>query len=57
MFTAEFCLKNKMQMALTKLEPPSYFQGHCTVDEYIDDFQDLIDHTGYMEGLAIMIKF
>jgi hypothetical protein len=27
------------------------------VDEYIDDFWNLIDHAGYMEGLAIVIKF
>ena len=44
-------------MALAKLETPSYFQGHQTVDEYIDDFQDLIDQAGYQKGLAIVIKF
>jgi hypothetical protein len=27
------------------------------VDKYIDNFQDLIDHMGSMEGLAIVIKF
>jgi hypothetical protein len=44
-------------MALTKLETPSYFQGHCMVDKYIDKFQNLINHADYMEGLAIVIKF
>ena len=44
-------------MALTKLETPSYFQGHCTVNKYINDFHNLIDHAGYTEGLAIVIKF
>jgi hypothetical protein len=44
-------------MALAKLETPSYFQGHCMVDEYIDDFHNLIDYASYMEGLAIVIKF
>ena len=44
-------------MAFAKLETSSYFQGHYIVDKYIDDFQDLIDHTGYMKGLAIIIKF
>jgi hypothetical protein len=56
-FITKFCLKNKTQMALAKLKTLSYFQGHCTVDDYIDDFQDLIDHAGYMKGLAIVIKF
>ena len=37
-FITEFCPKNETQMALAKLETPSYFQGHQTVDEYIDDF-------------------
>ena len=27
-FIAEFCPKNEDQMALVKLETPSYFQGH-----------------------------
>jgi hypothetical protein len=57
MFTAKFCPKNETQMALAKLETSSYFQGCHTVDKYINNFQDLIDHTGYTKGLAIMIKF
>ena len=44
-------------MALAKLETSSYFQGCCIVDEYIDNFQDLINHAGYTEDLAIVIKF
>ena len=44
-------------MALAKLETPHYFQGCHTVDEYIDEFQDLINYAGYTEGLAIVIKF
>ena len=56
-FITKFCPKNETQMALAKLETPSYFQGCQTVDEYIDDFQDLIDQASYQEGLAIVIKF
>ena len=44
-------------MAFAKLETPSYFQGWHMVDKYMDDFQDLINYAGYMEGLTIVIKF
>jgi hypothetical protein len=27
------------------------------VDEYVDDFRELIDQAGYTEGLAIVVKF
>ena len=38
MFVTKFYPKNEMQMALAKLETPSYFQGHHMADEYIDNF-------------------
>ena len=56
-FVTEFCPKNEGQLALAKLETSAYHQGRRTVDEYIDDFRDLVDMAGYKEGLAIVIKF
>ena len=56
-FIAEFCPKNEAQLALAKLETSGYHQGRRTVDEYIDDFRDLVDMAGYKEGLAIVVKF
>jgi len=56
-FTEEFCPKNEAQMALTKLETSTYYQNRRSMDEYIDEFRDLINQAGYSEGLAIVTKF
>jgi hypothetical protein len=56
-FTAEFCPKNETQLALAKLETSGYYQARRSVDEYVDDFRELIDQAGYKEGLAIVVKF
>ena len=56
-FVNEFCPKNETQMALAKLETASYHQGKGSVDDYVDDFRELIDQAGYKEDLAIVVKF
>lgn len=56
-FISEFCPKNETQLALAKLESSEYFQGRKSVDDYVDDFKDLIAQAGYKEGLAIVVKF
>lgn len=56
-FIEEFCPKNEVQLALAKLETSTYHQNRKTVDDYIDEFRELIDQAGYREGLAIVVKF
>ena len=56
-FQEEFFPKNERQRALTRLETNSYHQNKRSMDEYVDEFKDLIDVAGYSEGLAIVMKF
>jgi hypothetical protein len=52
-----FCPVNESMMALMKLEMEEYHQNKCNVNEYVDNFEELIDLLGYMDPLAIVIKF
>jgi len=56
-FIQEFFLRNEAQHAVMCLETTTYFQGKHSVDEYIDKFKDLIDLSGYTDGVAIVVKF
>ena len=42
---------------LMRLESEQYFQGRRNVDNYIDEFRDLIDQSGYTDPIAIVLKF
>ena len=42
---------------LAKLETSSYYQGKRSIDEYVDEFWELVDQARYKEGLAIVVKF
>jgi hypothetical protein len=42
-FVADFCPKNKVQTLRTELEILRFFQSRRTVDEYVDDFKELVD--------------
>jgi hypothetical protein len=55
--STKFCLKNEATAALTKLESARYYQGWKAVDDYIDEFSELMDESGYTDGLSIVIKF
>jgi hypothetical protein len=56
-FTAEFCPKNETGLVLARLETEKYYEGKQSVDEYVDQFKELIEQAGYDQGLAIVVKF
>jgi hypothetical protein len=56
-FTSKFCPKNEATAALTKLESTHYYQRRKAVDDYIDEFSELVEEAGYMDGLSIVMKF
>jgi hypothetical protein len=52
-----FCPENEATTALMRLESDCYFQGKWNVEAYIDEFKDLVDLSGYMDSIAIVLKF
>jgi hypothetical protein len=56
-FEEAFCPLNESTNAITKLESESYFQGRRNVDEYIDEFEGLLEKSGYKDPLVSVIKF
>src|SRR5215813_12235713 len=48
---------DERDQAMNTLETDQYFQGEQAVDDYCDDFQDLVDHACYTEGRPLVMKF
>jgi hypothetical protein len=56
-FRTEFFPLHSDAAATNKLEGTTYFQGKRTVDDYLDDFRDLISESGYADPKTIVVKF
>jgi len=56
-FRTEFCPVHVDQAAINRLESVAYFQSKRTVDDYIDEFLDLISEAGYTDPKTIVVKF
>ena len=56
-FRKEFCPAHSDAAAINKLETTSYFQRTRLVDEYRDEFLDLITEAGYTDPKTLVVKF
>jgi hypothetical protein len=56
-FTLMFCPENEATTALMRLESNQYYQGKWNVEAYIDEFENLVDLSGYTNPIAIVLKF
>jgi hypothetical protein len=56
-FRTEFFPLHSDAVATNKLEGISYFQSRRTVDDYLNEFRDLISDSGYADPKTIVVKF
>ena len=56
-FKREFCPVYADSAAINWLESTAYFQKSRSVDEYLNEFQDLIMEAGYSDPKTIVVKF
>ena len=56
-FQYQFFPLHECTHAMNRLESRQYHQGKRSVDEYIDEFEELIEKAEYTDGLAIVMKF
>jgi hypothetical protein len=56
-FRTEFFPLHSDAAATNRLEGTTYFQGRRAVDDYLDDFRDLISDSGYSDPKTIVVKF
>jgi hypothetical protein len=56
-FRKDFTPLDAEATAVNILETSSYFQGKRTVDDYLDQFRDLVYDSGYTDPKTIVVKF
>jgi Retrotransposon gag protein/Zinc knuckle len=56
-FRKEFTPAHADALAINRLESTAYYQRNRSLDDYIDEFQDLIVDSGYTDPKTIVVKF
>jgi hypothetical protein len=56
-FRKEFIPAHADALAINRLESSAYYQRNRSLDDYIDEFQDLIVDSGYTDPKTIVVKF
>ena len=44
-------------MAINKLESTTYYQKSRSLDDYLDEFVELVAEAGYMDPKIVVVKF
>jgi Retrotransposon gag protein/Zinc knuckle len=56
-FRKEFTPAHSDALAINRLESSAYYQRNRPLDDYIDEFQDLVVDSGYTDPKTIVVKF
>ena len=56
-FRKEFTPAHADALAINRLESSAYYQRNRSLDDYVDEFQDLIVDSGYTDPKTIVVKF
>ena len=56
-FKKEFTPAHADSAAINRLESTAYYQKGRSLDDYVDEFQDLITDSGYTDLKTIVVKF
>ena len=56
-FRKDFMPLDAEAAAINVLETATYFQGKRSVDDYLDQFRDLIYDSGYTDPKTVVVKF
>jgi hypothetical protein len=56
-FRKEFTPSHADTLAINRLESNGYYQKNRSLDDYVDEFQDLIVDSGYTDPKTIVVKF
>ena len=56
-FQKDFCPAHLDIAAINKLESTTYYQKNRSVDDYLDEFIDLVMEAGYTDPKTIVVKF
>lgn len=56
-FKKEFTPTHSDVLAINHLKPAAYYQRNHPLNNYINEFQDLIANSGYTDPKTIVVKF
>ena len=55
-FQRDFCLAHSDIVAINKLESTMYYQKSRSIDDYLDEFVELVEEAGYTDPKTTVVK-